>query len=79
MTENQPQENATINTNLNKNLESLQTGILNQYRRPRTSMTYSRLESESLAIRRPQQDFKYKDEILKTISKAKTEGKAEKT
>ena len=42
-------------------------------------MTYSRLESESLAIRRPQQDFKYKDEILKTISKAKTEGKAENT
>jgi integrase len=43
-------------------------------------MLYNQVESEPLAIRRPQQqDFKYKDEILKTITKAKTEGKAENT
>lgn len=42
-------------------------------------MLYSEVGSEPLAIRRPQQDFKYKDEILKTITKAKTEGKAENT
>jgi integrase len=42
-------------------------------------MLYSQVESEPLAIRRPQQGFKYKDEILKTITKAKTEGKADNT
>jgi prefoldin subunit 5 len=45
-------------------------------------MTYSQTiqtKSEPLAIRRPQQDFKYKDEILKTIAKLKAEGKAENT
>ena len=66
---------------LNPGSPTPQAGILNQYRRHRPSTLYSQLqtESEPLAIRRPQQNFKYKDEILKTIAKAKTEGKADNT
>jgi len=62
---------------LNPGSPTPQAGILNQSSQPTPSIANAELESE--AIRRPLDEIRYKNEILKTITKAKEEGKAENT
>ena len=54
-----------------------QAGILNQSSHPTPSITTTELKAE--AIRRPQRETRYKEQIDKTIAKATIEGKARNT
>ena len=62
---------------LNPGSPTPQAGILNQSSAIRTNIPTN--QSNSIAIRRPQQPARYKEQILKTIEHARIEGKAENT
>jgi integrase len=62
---------------LNPGSPTPQAGILNQSSRPTTSILYS--EGESVAIRRPHEETRFKEQIDKTIAKTIIEGKAQNT
>jgi len=62
---------------LNPGSPTPQAGILNQSSHPTPSITTTELKAE--AIRRPQPETRYKEQINKTIAKATIEGKARNT
>ena len=62
---------------MNPGLPTPQAGILNQSSHPTPSITTTELKAE--AIRRPQPETRYKEQIDKTIAKATIEGKARNT